>query len=95
MAGSADLAATGGSIALTDLSAGGDSTRPQAAPFRWMASSAGPRIALASNDIVIVGQGRVGTAGTTQSSTLTNNGAASFIGGNGTQNGYHAPTRPR
>ena len=91
VAGSADLAATGGSIALTDLSAGGDLNATASGAIQVDGIVSGPRIALASNDIVIVGQGRVGTAGTTQSLTLTNNGAApSFVGGNGTQNGYHA-----
>jgi filamentous hemagglutinin family protein len=91
VAGSADLAATGGSIALTDLSAGGDLNATASGAIQVDGIVSGPRIALASNDIVIAGQGRVGTAGTTQSLTLTNNGATpTFVGGNGTQNGYHA-----
>lgn len=90
-AGSANLEAGGGGMSLTNIATTGDLTGSAFGSLAIDGVVTGRNISLASWDIAIGANGRVGTAGVTQGLALRNNSSDSqtFVGGTGTRPGYH------
>jgi len=88
--GDARLASANGDIALTDARAGASLTADAGGTIAIDGTVTGATIALASRDIAIGASGQLGTAGTTTSLSIANNGTQqTFVGGDGSGDGFN------
>ena len=89
-AGDARLVSTGGDIALTDASVTGSLDASAGGLIAIDGAVSAAAMTLASHDIAIGTAGQIGSAGTTTSLSISNNGVQqSFIGGDGSGDGYN------
>ena len=90
-AANAVLNAAGGAMSLGNVAATGNVNANALTTLSVTGVINGTNISLASADIILGSAAQIGTSGTTQQLSVTNNnnGNQTFIGGTGTRTGYH------